>query len=315
VLLGQIVSRTSGIPFQRYITESILRPLGMTSTRWEFSEVPADKLALGYRWEHEMWSLEPILHDGEGAACGGLITTLDDFAKYVQFHLEAWPARDNPDLGPVRRSTVREIHRPFVYSAMPAKTTLLDSETPNPKVVFYGYGLGWTIDSRQIITLSHTGGLPGFGSHYRFLPDYGVAVIAFANRTYAPAGKPCLKAIDILLEHGHLQPRAISVSSILKTRARQISELITSWAQQSSDGIVAENFFLDKSRDDWAKKSRDTLAHAGKIQSVGPVTAENQLRGTFSLVGEKGRVNVHFTLSPELVPKVQELELSFAPNQ
>ena len=106
--------------------------------------VPADKLALGYRWEHETWSLEPMLHDGEGGACGGLITTLDDFAKY-------------------------------------------------------GYGLQWKIDSGQVITLSHTGGLLGFGSHYRFLPDYGVAVMAFANRTYAPAGIPLNATVP---EHG-----------------------------------------------------------------------------------------------------------------
>ena len=26
------------------------------------------------------------MHDGEGAACGGLITTLDDFTRYVAFH-------------------------------------------------------------------------------------------------------------------------------------------------------------------------------------------------------------------------------------
>jgi hypothetical protein len=33
------------------------------------------------------------------------------------------------------------------------------------------------------------------------------------------------------------------------------------------------------------------------------------------MMGEKGRVNVHFTLTPEIVPKVQELNLTFTPNQ
>src|SRR5215471_16768388 len=67
VLLGQIVSKVSGVPFQKYVTERILRPLGMLDTRWEFTEVPTDKLALGYRWEHDRWNLEPMLHDGQGA--------------------------------------------------------------------------------------------------------------------------------------------------------------------------------------------------------------------------------------------------------
>jgi len=314
VLLGQIVSKASGVPFQKYITSKILQPLRMTGTRWEFTEVPADKLALGYRWEHDNWNLEPILHDGEGAACGGLLTTLDDFAEYVQFHLQASPARNDPDSRPVRRGTLRELQEPFVYSKMSPKETLLDGVTPNPTISFYGYGLGWSIDSRQVVTLSHTGGLPGFGSHYRFLPDYGVAVIAFANRTYAPAGRPCFRAINLLLERGHLKPRTILVSPILETRGKQLGELITSWDSPLCGEILAENFFLDQSREDWMKASRKTLGKAGKIQSGGPVIPENQLRGTFTMVGETGHVDVHFTLTPESIPKVQELNLIFVPN-
>ncbi|MGO8696213.1 MAG: serine hydrolase domain-containing protein [Limisphaerales bacterium] len=314
VLLGQVVARASGVPFQKYITTQILRPLGMTNTHWEFAEVPVDKLALGYRWEHDCWTLEPMLHDGEGAACGGLITTLEDFAKYVQFHLSAWPARDDPDSGPVRRGTVREMQRPFVMSGMAPKATLLDGATPNPAISFYGYGLGWSIDSRQIVTLTHTGGLPGFGSHYRFLPAYSLAVIAFANRTYASLGSPCNKAINIVLEHGDLGPRALAVSPILEERARQLAQLVTSWDSRLSAEIVAENFFLDKAREDWVRTSAETLAKAGKINSTSPVAPQNQLRGTFSLFGEKGRVNVRFTLTPENIPKVQELELNFIPN-
>jgi CubicO group peptidase (beta-lactamase class C family) len=314
VLLGQIVSRVSGVPFQKYVTERILRPLGMLDTRWEFAEVPADKLALGYRWEHEQWSLEPMSHDGQGAACGGLLTTLDDFAKYVQFHLQAWPARDDSDLGPVRRATLRELQKPVAFSTMLPRETLLDGRTPNPLVAFYGYGLGWNIDSRGVVWLSHSGGLPGFGSNYRFLPDYGMGVIAFANGTYAQVGAPCYKAISILLEHGHLQSRPAPASSILQTRADQVRELIVSWDPHLSAQIVAENFFLDRSREDWVSLARETLAKAGAIRSAGPVVQENRLRGKFTLAGESGRVEVAFTLTPENIPKVQALRLTFLPN-
>jgi CubicO group peptidase (beta-lactamase class C family) len=315
VLLGQVVSKASGIPFQKYISTRILVPLGMTNTLWEFSEIAADKLALGYRWENGDWAIEPMLHDGEGAACGGLITTLDDFAKYVQFHLNAWPARDDPDGGPVRRGTVREMQQPFVFSRIAPKVTLLDGVTPNPTVSFYGYGLGWSVDSRQIVTLAHTGGLPGFGSHYRFLPDYDVAVIAFANRTYAPAGQPCNKAINLIVQNGGVQSRPIVLSSILETRGRQLGKLVASWDLRLAKEIVAENFFLDNSLEDWVKISGETLSKAGKIRSVGPVIPENQLRGTFPIIGEQGRVEVHFTLTPEKVPKVQELDLRFVQDR
>jgi CubicO group peptidase (beta-lactamase class C family) len=63
-LLGRIVTVVAGKPYQVYITESILKPLGMNSTYWEYTKVPADKLAHGYRWQNGTWSEEALLADG-----------------------------------------------------------------------------------------------------------------------------------------------------------------------------------------------------------------------------------------------------------
>jgi CubicO group peptidase (beta-lactamase class C family) len=308
VLLGQIVSKASGMPFQKYITENILRPLGMLHTRWEYTEYAPDQFALGYRWEHEVWKPEPILHDGEGAACGGLITTLNDFAKYVAMHLDAWPARDDVETGPVHRATLRDMQKPQIFSAM-------STNSSNPETSFYGYGLGWSVDSRGVVRIGHSGGLPGYGSNYRFLPNFDVAVIAFANRTYAPAHIGVTKAVNILLDRGQLRRRAVSVSSILETRKAQVAQWITSWDEKLGEEVAAENFFLDKSREDWVKLAQETLGKAGKIIAVGPMKPLNQLRGTFPMQGEKGTVNVWFTLTPEKNPKVQALEISFVAKE
>ncbi|MDH3649218.1 MAG: beta-lactamase family protein, partial [Saprospiraceae bacterium] len=78
-LLGHIISRVSGIPYQDYITEQILQPLGMHHTYWEYDSVPLANLAIGYRWENDQWTLEPMLHDGAYGAMGGLITSIEDF--------------------------------------------------------------------------------------------------------------------------------------------------------------------------------------------------------------------------------------------
>ncbi|MCD6598638.1 MAG: serine hydrolase, partial [Bacteroidales bacterium] len=50
-LLGNIVSRISEKPYQEYIKETILQPLGMYHTYWEYDSVPEHQLAIGYRWE------------------------------------------------------------------------------------------------------------------------------------------------------------------------------------------------------------------------------------------------------------------------
>jgi CubicO group peptidase (beta-lactamase class C family) len=309
VLLGKIVSKVSGMRFQDYITKQILLPLGMTSTRWEYSKAAPDRLALGYHWNKGAWQPEPILHDGDGAAMGGLITTMDDFARYVAFHLNASPARDDPDDGPLRRASVREMQQPRVFAGMAPKATLVDDKTPNPTVGFYGYGLSWGRDSRNVVIVGHSGGLPGYGSQYRFAPQYGIGIIAFSNLRYAPVYAPTTKALNVLIEHAALTPRAVEPSPILSMRQRQVAELIQSWDPALGAAITADNFFLDRSREDWIAKAREQLAPIGKVTSVGPIKAENRLRGSFPLVGERGTLEVSFTLTPEREPKVQYLDI------
>ena len=111
-LLGNIISRVSGMPYQDYIQKNILIPLGMDHTYWEYANIPPNQLVLGYRWEDDQWKPEPLLHDGSYGAMGGLITTIEDFSKYVSYHLSAWPPRNDDEAGPVKRSTLREMHTP-----------------------------------------------------------------------------------------------------------------------------------------------------------------------------------------------------------
>ncbi|MBI5768852.1 MAG: beta-lactamase family protein [Verrucomicrobia bacterium] len=309
VLLGKIVSKTAGQRFQDYITQAILRPLGMKDTVWEYAEVPPDKLALGYHWLRDQWQREPILHDGDGAAMGGLITTLDDFARYVAFHLAAWPARDDTDGGPVRRATVREMQQPRIFSGLAPNAQLTDGKTPNPAVNFYGYGLGWSRDQTATVKVGHSGGLPGYGSNYRFAPDHGLGVMAFSNLRYGPVYAPTARALSLLLERAALPPRRVPVSPILAQRKAQVVELIRTWSPALVTEITAENFLLDRSLADWAALAKERFAAIGAVASTGEITPENQLRGAFDIIGEKAKLRVFFTLTPERTPKIQELDL------
>ncbi len=110
-LLGRIVTNASGRPYGDYIQDEILKPLQMTSTYWDTRDVPADRLAHGYRRDGDGWAEETPLAHGSFGAMGGLYTSAQDLARYVAFMLSAWPPRDDPDRGPVRRSSVREMQQ------------------------------------------------------------------------------------------------------------------------------------------------------------------------------------------------------------
>jgi CubicO group peptidase (beta-lactamase class C family) len=306
-ILGNIVTRVSGMPYQDYITKNILQPLGMNNTYWEYSKVKPEALAIGYRWEDDQWKEEPMLHDGAYGAMGGLITSLEDFSKYVAFHLSAYPLRNEEERGPVKRSSVREMHKPY----MPVMFETQRYGKPCPALSGYGYGLGHRKDCRNMTRISHSGGLPGFGSEYRFYPDHGIGVISFANRTYAGTGAINARVMDTLMFMSPLEPRVLPPSDILNKRKEQLASVLTTWDEKQENAIFAENFFLDKSRDRWIKESKEVFDKVIQVISVGPMEAENQLRGHFRIKGKSGAVLVFFTLTPEKDPKIQQLDIEW----
>jgi len=306
--LGYIIKKVSGQTYQKYITENILKPLGMSHTYWEYNDVPKDKLAHGYRYEDSKWVEQPLLHDGSYGAMGGLITTIDDFSKYMALHLSAWPARDDQETGPLKRNSIREMQYPWDLSALnaSAKTT---NGRPCPTVNAYGYGLRWTKDCGNRVYVGHTGGLPGFGSQWTVMPEYGVGIVAFANLTYARAGLINTQVLDTLLALSGISPRQIPPSVILNQRKNELIKLLPDWSKAKESGLFADNFFLDYSLEQLQKQAKDIFAKTGSITSTGELIAENQLRGYFILKGEKSGIKISFTLTPQNPPLIQEFHI------
>ncbi len=315
-MLGRIITVVSGKAYQQYITDAILKPLGMADTQWEYTKVPAEKLALGYRWQDNQWLEEPLLHDGSYGAMGGLITSIEDFSKYVALHQSAWPPRSDADglsSQPVKRSSIREMQQPWVFAGMNAQAKNSAGQIC-PVTSGYGYGLGWSQTCTGRVNVGHSGGLPGFGSQWRILPDYGIGVIAYGNLTYAGLGSVNSAVMDTLVAMGQLQPRQLPVSPILAQRKAELVKLLPDWTNAEKSGLFAENFFPDQSVAMRRKAVQDLYAKAGAIRKVGELVPENQLRGHFVLEGERANIDVFFTLTPENPALIQQLDFREVPS-
>lgn len=306
-LLGKIITNIAGVPYQQYITANIMKPIGMNDSKWEYTEVPADQLALGYQWTDSTWQEVPLLHDGAYGAMGGLICSIEDFAKYMALHMNAWPPRNEEDKGPVRRSSVREMHQPWRFTNLFADAKTRSGESC-PVAIGYGYGLGWRKDCKGNVRISHSGGLPGFGSEWRFYPEYGMGVVSFSNHTYGAPSMPNAIALDTLISIAGLKPRMLPPSKILKQRQGEIVKLLPEWMEGQTN-IFAENFFPDESLEKRREETRKLFEEAGTIEHVTKLEPENQLRGTFVLEGEKKNILVFFTLTPEREALIQQLDL------
>ncbi|MEX6688243.1 serine hydrolase domain-containing protein [Danxiaibacter flavus] len=305
-MLGYIVQKVSGETYAAYITNHILKPLGMSHTYFEYSKVPEEQLAHGYRWLNNNWVEQPMLHDGAYGAMGGMITTMEDFAKYVAFQLSAWPPRNDHEDGTLKRSSLREMQQPWRFNNL---NSFSNSSKPCPVVSAYGYGLRWSKDCKGIVSVGHTGGLPGFGSNWVILPDYGIGIISFSNLTYASASYINGKVIDTLLKLTGLKPRPIPVSPILERRKNELIKLLPDWRNSASQKIFAENFFMDYFEDSLRNEAQQIFKKAGKIINIRELIPENNLRGTFIMEGENADIRVSFTLTPETPALIQAYDI------
>lgn len=309
-MLGYIIGKVAGGSYQNYITENILIPLGMTNTYWEYTKVPAQKLVMGYNWIKGEWIPQPLLHSGAYGAMGGMITTLEDFSKYVAFHLSAWPPRDAPETGPVRRSSVREMQFPWNFNGLMSQYKYPGGRSC-PTVSAYGYGLGWSRDCDGKVFIGHGGGLPGFGCNWRSMPDYGIGIIVLSNITYGSRNLSAVnvQALDTLIQLARLTPREIPISAILNQRKTELTKLLPGWENPQAVQIFAENFFLDYFIDDLRKEATKIFREAGKIKHIGEIIPLNNLRGFFRMEGEFKDVEIGFTLTPENPPMIQEYHI------
>ena len=304
-LLGRIVSKASGQPYETYVRRELLDKLRMAASTLEFSEVPAARRATGYRLQPDgSYSEERPLPQGAFGAVGGMLTDAADLGRYVAFHLSAWPARNDRDDGPVRRSSVREMSELWTPSNLTVKRAdgrLQAAETG------YGYGLRVTTDCRFEHIVGHGGGLPGFGSYMAWLPDYGVGLFAMANLTYSGPADAVSHAWDALIDTGGLNKRELPPSPALLEARDGIMDLWNSWDDAKARRLGAMNLLLDVPASQRRRDIELLKADIGQCSAAGPVMPENWLRGQFNLTCAKGVIGVFFTLSPTQPPAIQYL--------
>jgi CubicO group peptidase (beta-lactamase class C family) len=304
-LLGRVVAKAAGMQYEKYVAKEILARLHMDHSTFQSSEAPTARRAVGYRLQPDgSYGEEPPLPEGAFSSAGGLLTTGNDLGKYIAFHLSAWPPRDDPEAGPVRRSSVREMAHmwtPANLNVSRLNGKLQASESG------YGYGLRITTDCRFERIAGHGGGLPGFGSYMMWLPDYGVGMFAMASLTYSGPSEPMSRALDAMLKSGGLRPRELPASPVLTQMRDRLWSLWKSWDDAEAKKIVAMNFFLDAPSAQRRAEIEKVKSEVGECTSAGPVIPENWLRGQFNLTCAKGAVGVFFTLAPTQPPAVQHL--------
>lgn len=305
-ILGRIITNVSGQPYATTIARTLLQPLGMNASGFMAEQAPQDKRALGYRWEDNRWRLEPTLGPGAFGAMGGLQTSANDYAKWVTYLLSAWPPRDGADNGPVRRATVRELVQGSNYPRLRDRIARTGTP-PSRQSANYGMGMHVAIDDDLGFTVSHSGGYPGFGSHVLLLPDRGIGIFAFANRTYAGPSVAVWDAAIALNAAGLLgEEREQPISADLESAYRAAGMMYESGDVTAARDQLAMNFLLDRDADGWSRELAKLKAEVGACETTAPLTATGTLSGEFTWRCSHGRIEGSLTLAPTRPALIQE---------
>ena len=311
-LLGAIVQRVSGMRYRDYVSTQILAPLGMRSTFWDARDVPPGRLATGYvpgagaPIKDAPWRL------GEAEAAGGLYTSLRDLARYAAFQLAAYPPRDDPDQGPVRRSSVREAHAMAHHIALSVR--LREPSPEHPALVSgvaSGVGLAWhgfeTCELEQIV--GHMGILGGYSAGIELYPRRGFALVSLSNHRDAPNRDLIWAARDILLASQGLAPRARTASPVLRHALAALVNLYAGYSEAKYKEVFAPLYVGAFAGAELQREAVHLKQVHGQCKDPTPLEIRNDWGGRFSTTCERGRVeyDVQIDADGRLVESRDEL--------
>ena len=151
----------------------------------------------------------------------------------------------------------------------------------------------------------------------RWLPEYGVGIIAFGSLTYTGWGNTVSAAFDRLDRTGGLVVRRPVPSPALVAARDDVSRLVARVGRSARGHASPPRTcsWIDR-RSAGARRSKTLTATAGQCAPADTFdVVENALRGSWTMACERGRLQVAITLAPTMPPKVQYLTVRPAPAQ
>jgi CubicO group peptidase (beta-lactamase class C family) len=291
-LLGKLIERVAGVSYAEYLNANVLRPLGMTSSAWRAEDIPTGRLVASYYRDAGTLRSEAVAFGGPFLPAGGLYTSLHDLSRYVAFHALAYPPRDAPESGPVRRSTLREMHQGQRWMRANDKDApVVETTDDGLKLFTAAYGFGWfnSTSCTEAGRVSHGGYDQGYFANVTLLPESG---IAFAFLT-ASAGTvhPARAAALALLRREGLLTKAAAPAPPSSVEARAVVEqLLVAW----DEALVLRAFDPDSLRFSFNSRLREEFQKLandhGACRPDGEITTYGLHHADFRFGCERGAI-------------------------
>jgi CubicO group peptidase (beta-lactamase class C family) len=183
-LLGIVVERVSGAPYQDYVRERLFEPVGLTRVSFE-PEPPAARGYLAQPYADGVWDTIGV-ETGAWASAGQLWGTAGDICRWGAFLAD-------PDESVLASSSAEEMRTVQVIA---------DHER---WLSGYGLGLGLRRDGDRILA-GHGGSMPGFIAQLVFSAKEKIVAAVLTNESEADLGELGVALVGTTVEEWPVAP-------------------------------------------------------------------------------------------------------------
>jgi len=178
-LAGYIVEQVSGEPYDQYVAEHILKPLGMkrSSASEPIPQTLAADLSKSYAYQGVYQEVPYMLL--YVAPAGSLNATADDMAKFMLAHLNAGAAVDNA------------LNEVSILQPETARRMQTQSYTFDPALDGIAHGFFEATDNGYHL-IGHDGDISGYHTELRLIPEEQVGIYVTYNTAMPEADRSAL---------------------------------------------------------------------------------------------------------------------------
>jgi CubicO group peptidase (beta-lactamase class C family) len=293
-LLGRIISVVTGQAYEEFMAHEILEPLGMRASTFFTDAIPGEDRAVGYAKFASGLSQEPATQHGAFTPMGGLHSSVNDLAQWVATYQK----------GRIEEQT------PYRFAQAWMAEPIADCPE---RIVTSSYGYGLFVDDDAILgrSVHHSGGYPGFGSHMRWHPSSGWAIVALGNVTYAPMRIIGTKIMNHLAQlHLKSSSPIFEISSATEAAMKVANGLLNKWDNEIADKWFTENMDLDQPREERVAQLLKLTSGKRQWSAVdNSISAPTKSYVKWRVACEGNLLEVELLMSPEKSQRIQKLTL------
>ena len=193
-LLGALIEKVAGIPFEDYMQQRIFTPLGMTHTTMYPGEAAEFDRADGHQPMFGRIVTRNIPIYRSAAPAGWVMSCAEDMGQWLLVNLnEGRTAKGQV----IPADDIKEMHTPGVLF-----------EENGEEV---GYGMGWFVghSADDVLLIWHGGDTPNFMSDMILVPEYKLGVVVLVNSQASTIGHSIGPGVANLILGLELEPTAV----------------------------------------------------------------------------------------------------------